>query len=198
MQTSSAISTSSSRSRCIVLSGIKAAAFAAMLWAATAAGAVPIPGTPVPITLQTFIVMLAALSLNWQEAGASIMMYLAAGAMGLPVFAGGASTLALVGPSAGFLFGFLPGAVITALLKGKPRTEGLRGYVMTAVRYLFAAIIGCIVVDYLMGFTVQSLITGLPWMNIAAASAPFIVGDMVKATVAALAVSGLSQALQSK
>ncbi|MFZ1421119.1 MAG: biotin transporter BioY, partial [Bifidobacterium adolescentis] len=80
---------------------LKSTLFAVLLAAASMAGAVPIPGTPVPITLQTFVVMLAALMLPWKQAGAAVLMYLAAGAAGLPVFAGGASTMALVGPSAG-------------------------------------------------------------------------------------------------
>ena len=81
-------------------STFKPVLFALLLWAASAAGEIPVPGTPVPITLQTFVIMLAALMLPWRQAGAAIALYLAAGALGLPVFAGGASTLALVGPSA--------------------------------------------------------------------------------------------------
>ena len=62
------------------------------MWTASAAGAVPIPGhAGAQITLQTFVVMLAALMLPWKQAGAAMLMYLAAGAVGLPVFAGGAS-----------------------------------------------------------------------------------------------------------
>ena len=72
---------------------LKSTLFAVLLAAASMAGAVPIPGTPVPITLQTFVVMLAALMLPWKQAGAAVLMYLAAGAAGLPVFAGGASTM---------------------------------------------------------------------------------------------------------
>lgn len=72
---------------------LKSTLFAVLLAAASMAGAVPIPGTPVPITLQTFVVMLAALMLPWKQAGAAVLMYLPAGAAGLPVFAGGASTM---------------------------------------------------------------------------------------------------------
>ena len=124
---------------------LKSTLFAVLLAAASMAGAVPIPGTPVPITLQTFVVMLAALMLPWKQAGAAVLMYLAAGAAGLPVFAGGASTMALVGPSAGFLIGFLPAAVVTSLLKGKARVDSLKHVVLTAARYLFACVAGCIV-----------------------------------------------------
>lgn len=119
---------------------LKPALFAVLMWTASAAGAVPIPGTPVPITLQTFVVMLAALMLPWKQAGAAMLMYLAAGAVGLPVFAGGASTMALVGPSAGFLIGFLPAAIVTSLLKGEARTDSLKHGALTAARYLFACV----------------------------------------------------------
>ena len=144
------------------------------MWAASAAGAVPIPGTPVPITLQTFVVMLAALMLPWKQAGAAMLMYLAAGAVGLPVFAGGASTMALVGPSAGFLIGFLPAAVVTSLLKGEARTDSLKHGALTAARYLFACVAGCIVLDYLLGFIVQSAITGVALPIVAVASMGFV------------------------
>ena len=55
---------------------LKSTLFAVLLAAASMAGAVPIPGTPVPITLQTFVVMLAALMLPWKQAGAAVLMYL--------------------------------------------------------------------------------------------------------------------------
>ena len=172
---------------------LKPTLFAVLMWAASAAGAVPIPGTPVPITLQTFVVMLAALMLPWKQAGAAMLMYLAAGAVGLPVFAGGASTMALVGPSAGFLIGFLPAAVVTSLLKGKARTDSLKHGVLTAARYLFACVAGCIVIDYLLGFIVQSAITGVALPIVAVASMGFIAGDAVKAVVASAVVAGLAK-----
>ena len=165
---------------------LKSTLFAVLLAAASMAGAVPIPGTPVPITLQTFVVMLAALMLPWKQAGAAVLMYLAAGAAGLPVFAGGASTMALVGPSAGFLIGFLPAAVVTSLLKGKARVDSPKHAALTAARYLFACVAGCIVLDYLLGFIVQSAITGVAMPVVAIASMGFIVGDCIKAVVASL------------
>ena len=165
---------------------LKSTLFAVLLAAASMAGAVPIPGTPVPITLQTFVVMLAALMLPWKQAGA-------AGAAGLPVFAGGASTMALVGPSAGFLIGFLPAAVVTSLLKGKARVDSPKHAALTAARYLFACVAGCIVLDYLLGFIVQSAITGVAMPVVAIASMGFIVGDCIKAVVASLVASGLAK-----
>ena len=179
--------------RRIVAASWKPVLFAVLMWLSAAAGEIPIPGTPVPITLQTFVVMLAGLMLPWRQAGAAVATYLAAGAVGLPVFAGGASTMALVGPSAGFLIGFLPAAVVTSLLKGKARVDSLKHAVLTAARYLFACVAGCIVLDYLLGFIVQSAITGVAMPVVAIASMGFIVGDCIKAVVASLVASGLAK-----
>lgn len=172
---------------------LKSTLFAVLLAAASMAGAVPIPGTPVPITLQTFVVMLAGLMLTWRQAGAAVGMYLAAGAVGLPVFAGGASTLALIGPSAGFLIGFLPAAMLTAVLKGEARTDTAKHTAMTAARYLLAAFAGCVVLDYALGFMVQSALTGISIKVVAIASMGFVVGDIIKVCVAALTAAGLSK-----
>lgn len=166
--------------------------FALLLWAAAAAGRIPIPGTPVAITLQTFVLMLAALSLDWREAGGAVVLYLLAGAAGLPVFSGGMSTLALVGPSAGFLFGFLPGVIITSLLKGKARDAGARSYWLTAARYFGASLVGCVVVVYAFGLSIQAMLTHVPLTAVALASLGFIGGDLLKAVVASSVVSGLS------
>lgn len=166
--------------------------FALLLWAAAAAGRIPIPGTPVGITLQTFVLMLAALSLDWREAGGAVVLYLLAGAAGLPVFSGGMSTLALVGPSAGFLFGFLPGVIVASLLKGKARGTGARGYWLTAARYFGASLVGCMVIVYAFGVSIQAMLTHVPLSAVALASLGFAGGDLLKAVVASAAVSGLS------
>lgn len=137
--------------------------------------------------------MLAGLMLPWRQAGAAVATYLAAGAVGLPVFAGGTSTLALVGPSAGFLFGFLPGVVAIALLRGKSDTSSFAAAARTAGRYLLAALVGGVVVVYAFGFVIQSALTGAPLAAVALASMGFVVGDAIKAVVASLAAAGLSK-----
>lgn len=206
---------------------LKPVVFAVLLALATMAGRIPIPGTPVPITLQTFVVMVAALTMTWRQAGAAIALYLAAGAAGLPVFAGGMSTAALFGPSAGFLLGFLPAAIVTALLKGNARhqvaaagaglhkttvffadgdlTSGTHAgssdssasirvlrVALTVLRYFMASFIGCIALDYAIGFTVQSAITGVPFSTVALASMGFVAGDLIKAAVASLVIAGVT------
>ena len=177
--------------RRLASSAVKPVITALLLWAATAAGEIPIPGTPVPITLQTFVVMLAALMLSWRQAATAVALYLAAGAAGLPVFAGGGSTLSLLGPSAGFLIGFLPGVIVTGLLKGREHRNGVRSTIVTALRYYAAALLGCVAVVYMFGFSVQSALTGVSFTTVAIASSGFIVGDLLKAAVASLTAAGL-------
>ena len=191
--TTASAAATTSLARRIVAASWKPVLFAVLMWLSAAAGEIPIPGTPVPITLQTFVVMLAALMLPWKQAGAAMLMYLAAGAVGLPVFAGGASTMALVGPSAGFLIGFLPAAIVTSLHKGEARTDSLKHGALTAARYLFACVAGCIALDYLLGFIVQSAITGIALPIVAVASMGFVAGDAVKAVIASAVVAGLAK-----
>lgn len=191
--TTASAAATTSLARRIVAASWKPVLFAVLMWLSAAAGEIPIPGTPVPITLQTFVVMLAALMLPWKQAGAAMLMYLTAGAVGLPVFAGGASTMALVGPSAGFLIGFLPAAIVTSLLKGEARTDSLKHGALTAARYLFACVAGCIALDYLLGFIVQSAITGIALPIVAVASMGFVAGDAVKAVIASAVVAGLAK-----
>ena len=79
------------------------------------AAQVQVPMIPVPMTLQTLAVLLVGLSLGARMGAATLIAYLAEGAAGLPVFAGGANGVALAGPTAGFLFGFVGMAWIAGL-----------------------------------------------------------------------------------
>lgn len=75
---------------------------------------------PVPITLQSAMVILLGLTLGSQRAAIVVALYLFEGAIGLPVLAGGLGGFAyLVGPSAGFLWGFLPAAFLAGFLMEK-------------------------------------------------------------------------------
>lgn len=87
---------------------------AAMFAALTAVGAyicIPLPFTPVPVTLQSFFTYLAILLLGGKLAALSQVLYLMLGIMGLPVFAGGKMGFGvLMGPTGGYLIGFIFGA----------------------------------------------------------------------------------------
>ena len=63
----------------------------------------------------------------------------------------------------------------------------------SALRHFAACLIGCVVVVYAFGITMQSVLTGVPVAAIAIASTGFIIGDLIKAAVATLAVAGISR-----
>lgn len=77
---------------------------------------ISIPLQPVPVTGQTFAVLLVGALLGSRRGGAAMIAYLAEGAMGLPVFAQGKSGLALAGPTGGYLIGFVAAAFVTGLM----------------------------------------------------------------------------------
>ncbi|MCI1831501.1 MAG: biotin transporter BioY [Bifidobacterium sp.] len=185
----------SSATRRILLPAARSGLFATLLWLSAAAGRIAIPGTPVPITLQTFVLMIAALTLSWREAGGAVAAYLAAGAMGLPVFSGGMSAMALIGPDAGFLLGFLPGIVLSSMLKGSADRRGMGGYLRTSARYFLASILGCVIVVYAFGFIIQSALTSAPIGAVASASMGFVIGDVIKAAIASFAAAGIAKLL---
>ena len=104
---------------------------------------IPLPFTPVPITGQTFAVLLTGAALGARRGAAAIVLYVLEGLAGLPVFAGGASGLArLLGPTGGYLLGFIAAAYLTGTLaeRGWDRTVRWAAAAMAAgnvVVYLF-------------------------------------------------------------
>ena len=95
--------------RDLPLAGI---ALGALAVAASGRVDIPIPGSPVPQSLQTLAVVVVGGALGMRGGGVALLVYLAVGAVGLPVFAGGASGAShLIGPTAGYLVGFLVAAM---------------------------------------------------------------------------------------
>ena len=120
-----------------LISSVQAALLAALLCLLSPHS---LPLGPIPLTLGTFGVYIAAALLPPLYAGEAVGLYLLLGACGLPVFSGfGAGAAALVGPTGGFLMGYLPAAVLAAwLLKQKraPFMYPLALTAATAVMYL--------------------------------------------------------------
>ncbi len=146
------------------------------------AAQVQVPMFPVPMTLQTLAVLLVGLSLGARMGAATLIAYLAEGAAGMPVFAGGASGAALAGPTAGFLFGFIGMAWIAGFFADR----GIRGFVPTALAALVAS-----AALYLPGLAWPAATMGVPMDTLLNGWAlPFLAGDVVKAVLAALIVSG--------
>ncbi len=75
------------------------------------------PLTPVPVTMQTFAVLLLGMSLGYRIATTAVILYLIEGALGLPVFAKGGGLIYFQGPTSGYLFGFIIGAFFSGYFK---------------------------------------------------------------------------------
>jgi biotin transport system substrate-specific component len=155
---------------------------------------VPVPWVPVPITLQTFGVMLAGLILGPWRGGLVILTYVLIAMVGLPVLPGGRAGLAvLAGPTGGFLLGMIPGAVITGFLAGALPHAGVsggpRGWKAVAPQMLrcwFASVVGGLVVVYAVGIPWLAAVTGMGLSKATWAIVVFLPGDLLKALVASL------------
>ena len=153
----------------------------AVVLAAASQVAVPLPFTPVPLTLQPLVVVLAGLTLGPVAGAISMALYLAAGAAGLPVFApmGAPGIARFFGPTGGYLIAYPAAAFVAGVLARRSPT--LLG------RWL-AAVFG-IAVIFIGGITQLAVLTGSVSRAIALGMTPFALLDLVKALVAA-AIAG--------
>ncbi|MGH7458771.1 MAG: biotin transporter BioY [Longimicrobiaceae bacterium] len=142
--------------------------------------ALPLPGTPVPFTFQPLVVLLAGGLLGARFGAASQAVYLLAGAAGLPVFAAGGGAAYLLGPTGGYLVSYPVAAwVVGWICATAPGTS----------RALAGTLAGLAVI-YLGGASWLAA-TGLPGRALATGVLPFLLADLVKALLAALATSRL-------
>jgi biotin transport system substrate-specific component len=140
---------------------------------------IPLPFTPVPLTGQTFAVLLIAAALGSKRGAASMAFYIALGAFGLPVFAGGASGMAyLSGTTLGYLIGFVVAAYIVGLLAER----GLERSVQTSLIPFF---VGTFII-YACGVSWLAIVLGSFSKALAAGFIPFVIGDVIKLIAAAL------------
>jgi len=147
-------------------------------WVIAASAQVAVPLWPVPMTLQTLAVLLLGALGGARIGVASVSLYLAEGALGLPVFANGAGGIAvLAGPTAGYLLGFLPAAWIA----GQARGGWWRGGAVLAAAHLVLFAPG---VAWLAGF--------IGWERaVMAGFVLFIPGTVVKTALALVALRGI-------
>jgi biotin transport system substrate-specific component len=141
--------------------------------------AIPVPWSPVPLTGQTFAVLLCGAALGARRAFLAQALYLAEGAMGLPVFAGGSAGLAIfAGPTGGYLAAFpLAAALVGALAE--------RGWDRRVVTMLAAMLLGSAVI---FAFGLIQLSRFVPGAQLLAAGLlPFVPGDLVKSALASFA-----------
>lgn len=156
----------------------RVAVFAGIIVALGFMAPIPVPGL-VPITAQTLGVMLAGVVLGWQRGGAAVAIVLLLVAIGLPVLAGGKGGLGVfVGPTAGYLIGWLPGAIVAGLI------AHLGARRIAWWRVALASIVGGIGVIYAVGIPGVALVTGIGLPEAALSSLAFLPGDVIKAAVA--------------
>ncbi len=149
----------------------------AMFTALISAGAfIRIPLPPVPITLQTLFVVLASLCLPTSLALEAVVLYMFLGIIGLPVFTSGGGLAAFIGPTSGYMIGFIPAVLIGSLLS-RLKT-GVPWYLLCG----FLATVGI----YIPGLLVLKYTRDLSWAaTISGGLVPFIIGDTIKIVVCA-------------
>lgn len=155
-----------------------------LLWASAK---VQVPFYPVPMTLQTAVVFLIGMAYGWRLGALTVLLYLAEGAIGWPVFAGtpekGLGLAYMIGPTGGYLAGFVVAAAVTGWM-----AERYRGLLPRAAGVLVATI-----AIYALGVAWLGQFIGLS-KAIAVGVVPFLLGDLVKLLlVTALGEVGLAR-----
>lgn len=158
----------------------------------TLSAKISIPFYPVPMTLQTLVVLCLGMALGPLLGAASVLAYLAQGAVGLPVFAGtpekGIGLVYMLGTTGGYLLGFVVASVVVGLLARKRWDRSL-------LRTVAAMLIGnCII--YALGLLWLGSIVGWDKPVLAWGMTPFLLGDLAKILVAAALLPTIWKALK--
>ena len=168
------------KTKYLILTGL----FAAL----TAIGAyiyIPLPISPVPITLQMFFTFMAGGLLGKKYGFFSQLIYVLIGAIGLPVFAGGAGGFGILfGPTGGYVLGFIAAGYIAGMSKDS---------FISKLIYMFLGL----VVIYLLGTTRLMYVVQVDFIKaLTMGVTPFIIGDLIKISLAAYLSVKLSNYIQ--
>lgn len=144
---------------------------------------ISVPFYPVPVTLQTLAVMLIGVTFGFRMATATVGLYLLEGLAGLPVFSNfGFGYAKLIGPTGGYLAGFLIAAAVMGFLADRGVTRGWTGMIAVLV-------VGEVIIMALgFGWLANLIGAEKAW---AGGVAPFILGDVIKLVLAALIARGV-------
>ncbi|GAA4532176.1 biotin transporter BioY [Chelativorans composti] len=150
-----------------------------VLWASAK---IQVPLYPVPMTMQTLVVLTLGMAFGWRLAAAAVALYLAQGAFGLPVFAGtperGIGLAYVMGPTGGYLLGYLPAAALCGWLAE-------RGWDRSIMKTAFAMLAGNVVI-HTFGLAWLGAVIGWDKPVLALGLFPFALGDLTKLALAAL------------
>jgi biotin transport system substrate-specific component len=159
-----------------VLRQILAIGLGAAIVALSAQVVVPVPFSPVPMTLQPLAVLVVGGLLGAAGGAGALALYLALGILGLPVFAGGGSgALRLVGPTGGYLLAFPVAAAATG---------GLLRHGRSVLQTLLACTVGMVII-HLGGAAWLAILGNDPALAIRIGVLPFLAGDLLKIGLAA-------------
>src|SRR3989441_8382131 len=164
----------------------------ALLVAGAAQVAVPLPGTPVPMTLQPMAVLLVGGLLGPQLGALSMILYLAMGAAGLPVFTPSPLLLPGIGRLFGQTGGYLLAYPIAAYAVGAIVADGRN------VRRVACGVLAGLVLIYLGGLAQLAILTG----SISAAARfgtwPFLLGDLLKLAILVPVLAKLTSTIRAR
>jgi biotin transport system substrate-specific component len=152
--------------------------------------AIPVPGSPVPVTGQTFGVLLLATSYGATLALSTFSLYLLAGIAGAPVFANyGHGLDRLIGPTGGYLIGMFLASFVLGKLAGRKWDQKIFSAVITML-------IGDVIIFAIGLFWLQNF-TGNDWAwTFNAGLAPFVIGELLKISIAGISMPLLWRAVQ--
>jgi biotin transport system substrate-specific component len=161
----------------------------ALVVALSAQVVVPVPFSPVPMTLQPLAVLAVGGLLGAAGGVSALLLYIVLGALGLPVFAGGGSgILHLVGPTGGYLLAFPIAAAVTGALAGQvPRSP---------LRVLLACALGMVII-HAGGVAQLALLGGDPALAMRVGFVPFLTGDLLKVGLAAALILAAGPRIRS-
>ena len=153
---------------------------------------IAIPIGAVPVTLQTFAVLLAGAALGATRGFLAVLLYLALGAIGLPVFAGGTAGLApFAGPTVGYLIGMPLAAWLTGLIVTRlPR----RDIALDTLLLFVAAFVGNTIFVYGLGIIGLSIVAGLTLGEAFLVNLAFVPLDLAKIAIAAIVAAAVHRA----
>ncbi len=157
---------------------LKPMVYASLMATLIAVGSyIAIPIGPIPIVMQNLFVMLAGLLLGGRWGFTSVAVYLLAGAIGLPVFAGGTGGIGkFFGPTGGYLVGYAAAVYVIGILSERGRER--------VIVDVFAMMVGTIII-YAFGVSWLKIVTGMSASKaIAVGMFPFILGDALKIAAA--------------
>ena len=148
---------------------------------------IQVPFWPVPMTMQTFVVLVIAMAYGWKLSLLTLIAYLIEVAIGMPVFAKGGGLLYLIGPTAGYLYGMAIAAAVIGYFADL-------GYGKSIVKCIIPLGIGTIII-FICGIGYLSSIIGFE-KAIAAGLLPFIPSELFKIALAVLIIPSIWKYIQ--